>query len=753
MTPAIIGVRAQAESRQLHATLAAVRAATPAWARVVIVADDPDREVRTALAGLRRVPQLAASGAAACFNALCAASDEPHVVLLESGCLPAHGWLDRLLAGVASDPRNGLAGPSTNRSWNEQAALPHASPSALAAAARAAAQRFGDAARTLEPLHSLADFCYLVRREVVQAIGAADDGYGHGPCWELDYNARAARAGFRGVWVGAAYVHRLPVTARRRADEARLFEASRQRYQDRLCGQRLRGERTTYEPHCRGDDCADFAPAALIPLRLAPPVAPPVAPVVAPAPPVAPPRATATPAAASHAHRLHPAPAPAAPPLVSCIMPTYQRRAFLPRAIAGVLAQDWPDLELIIVDDGEDRIADLLPADPRVRYLPLDGRHPIGRKRNLACRAARGELIFHFDDDDSYPPWRIRCQVAALRTADACGTSALYYRDGERAWRYDYAGPATWVAGNTLAYKRRWWAAHPFAEIQVGEDARFVRALKPQQLADLRDPALCIATIHAGNVSPKLVGQTYWHPEDPARLDPTPLVSCIMPTADRRRFVTLALQRFAEQDWPARELIIVDDGSDSVADLVVQPGVRHIRLTGRHSLGAKRNLACHEARGAIIAHWDDDDWYAPDRLRRQIAPILRGDAALTGLTMRHLLQLSSGEFWTASDDLHRRMFVGDVSGGTLVFRRSLFAGGLRYPDTNLAEDAALIRAATARGHVLERIENLGTYVYVRHNTNAWQFEPGRFVDPTGWSRTPPPPAFPAHQLAAYQAAR
>ena len=126
-----------------------------------------------------------------------------------AGSLVGPGWLDRLLAALA-DPRHGLAGPSTNRSWNEQRAFPSCADSsdAIAATAREAELRFGGAVRPLAPLHSLADFCYAVRRDVIDAVGEADEEYGLGPCWEMDYNVRAARAGFLGVWVGAAYVHR-----------------------------------------------------------------------------------------------------------------------------------------------------------------------------------------------------------------------------------------------------------------------------------------------------------------------------------------------------------------------------------------------------------------------------------------------------------------------------------------------------------------------------------------------------------------
>lgn len=60
-----------------------------------------------------------------------------------------------------------------------------------------ARQRFGPAARSLLPLHSLADFCLVVRRQVIEAIGGADEEYALGPCWEMDYNIRAARAASR----------------------------------------------------------------------------------------------------------------------------------------------------------------------------------------------------------------------------------------------------------------------------------------------------------------------------------------------------------------------------------------------------------------------------------------------------------------------------------------------------------------------------------------------------------------------------
>ncbi|WP_437534811.1 glycosyltransferase family 2 protein [Sorangium sp. So ce726] len=456
--------------------------------------------------------------------------------------------------------------------------------------------------------------------------------------------------------------------------------------------------------------------------------------------------------------------------LATCIMPTHDRRAFVPRAIDSFLSQDIDAIELVILDDGADAVRDLVPEHPRIRYLSHPRKLSLGAKRNALGREARGAVIVHWDDDDWYPPWRVRVQLEALRSrdADACGSRTTWYHEPAtgRAWRYEYRGADAYVTGNTLAYRKAFWEQNPFAEVQVGEDTRFVRSVPRGRLVDLADPGLCVATVHPGNVSPKRPASSAWTRVDPDALPSArgadgqpqrsprlPRVSCIMPTADRRPFVTLALELFAAQTLLDRELVVVDDGDDPVGDLCEgAPGVRYLRLPQKMSIGAKRNVACQSATGALIAHWDDDDWYGPERLRLQAEPIAAGRADVTGLENAYTLKLPEGEFWGTSRRLHQRMFVEDVHGGTLMFRRSLFEGGVRYPDANLAEDAALLRALTTRGARLERVGNGGVFVYVRHGRNAWRFDAGRFLDISGWRRVEAPPTMPHAAVERYRAA-
>ena len=177
-----------------------------------------------------------------------------------------------------------------------------------------------------------------------------------------------------------------------------------------------------------------------------------------------------------------------------------------------------------------------------------------------------------------------------------------------------------------------------------------------------------------------------------------------------------------------------------------------MRIGSRVSLGTKRNIACREARGEIMVLWDDDDWHAPQRIERQVLPIVRGDAEITALQNCFVLEVSDRRFWTITPDLHRMMFAGNVTGGTAAFRRQLWEGGIRYPEVNITEDAAFLNDAMRRGRKLERIENDSLFVYVRHGSNTWRFSPGSFLDPRGWRTSEPPRAFPIELVEAYAAA-
>lgn len=202
-------------------------------------------------------------------------------------------------------------------------------------------------------------------------------------------------------------------------------------------------------------------------------------------------------------------------PLVSCLMPTYNRRAFLPHAIRYFLRQDYPHKELIILDDGPDSVADLIPDHPAIRYSRLPKKITLGAKLNRACELAHGPVLALWDDDDWYAPRRLSYQVGTLQTqqTDVCGISTLLYFDLVRQIAFRYVYPPdqpVWIS--SLCFARTLWQRNPFSEVNVGMDGLFIWATPPDRITVLPDPTISVHIIHGHNVSPKQTSGAWWHP-------------------------------------------------------------------------------------------------------------------------------------------------------------------------------------------------------------------------------------------------
>ena len=743
-----IGIPAREHLDWTARTLAQLRACTREVA-IVLIGDGVDARTRGALEQMGANQVLAwerTLGSAACFNQLVQSSQADLYVLLENGAQVAPRWLEHIERVLAADGGRGIAGPSTNLAWNGQLAFPDlaSDTASLERAARDAEARFGDSYQSMAPLHSLGEFCYAVTRQVVHAIGAADEGYGDGPCWEMDYNVRAARAGFAGVWAKASVVWRMPQTPERRNAESRRFLVNKRRYQDHFCGLHLAGKARSYDAHCTGEECPHFAPRGQITIRREFTAAVGAQPLQPPAPP---PNTTLAPGTA---------------PRVTCIMPTADRRAYVGQAIASFLVQDYENRELVIVDDGIDGIEDLVPSDERIHYVRRARGQSLGAKRNEACRLAQGEIIVHWDDDDWHAPWRLSYQVGTLlaEQADICGLDRMWFYDAEnqRAWQYIYQGRPRWLAGGSFCYRKSVWERRPFADISAGEDTRFVREAPFKRVFALPRDDFYVARIHARNTCRKQTGGSCWRavpaagvralietattpllPSVAPDIANGPLASCIMPTRDRPDFIPMAIELFQAQSYAHRELIIVDDGERPVRDLLpADDRIRYLRLERRVSLGEKRNLACQQSNGEFVLHWDDDDWYGPNRLATQLAPLIRSQADVSALAMSHVLSLRDLRFWRCRPAHHARIHYRDLCPGTVAYRRQLWSAGARYAAVNCAEDVAFLSALPSSVRIT-RIPEEHHFVCVRHTLNTWSIQLDWQRNPSGWQAIDPPP--------------
>jgi len=118
-------------------------------------------------------------------------------------------------------------------------------------------------------------------------------------------------------------------------------------------------------------------------------------------------------------------------PFVSICTPTYNRRPFIPYIIKCFQQQIYPQnrMEWIIIDDGTDKIEDLVKDISQVKYFQCEEKMSLGKKRNLSHEKSCGEIIVYMDDDDYYPPERVSHAVDMLKqnpTILCAGSSEMY---------------------------------------------------------------------------------------------------------------------------------------------------------------------------------------------------------------------------------------------------------------------------------------------------------------------------------------
>jgi len=147
-------------------------------------------------------------------------------------------------------------------------------------------------------------------------------------------------------------------------------------------------------------------------------------------------------------------------PFVTICTPTFNRRPFIPIMIKCFEHQTYPKdkIEWIIIDDGTDKIEDLVVHIPQVKYLKYEEKMSLGKKRNIGNNLASGDIILYMDDDDYYPPERISHAVDTLKNnpkALCAGSSAMfiYFKHINKMYQFGPYGPNHSTAA-TFAFKK-----------------------------------------------------------------------------------------------------------------------------------------------------------------------------------------------------------------------------------------------------------------------------------------------------------
>ena len=159
---------------------------------------------------------------------------------------------------------------------------------------------------------------------------------------------------------------------------------------------------------------------------------------------------------------------------VSAVIPAFNAERFLRRTLDSVIAQEFDDLEILVVDDGSsDRTRDVVAsAGPRVKLVPGPARG-VSAARNEGARVCRGRYIAFLDHDDLWEPEKIRKQVRLLDgdpSAALVFTQARVERHGQLTETFPIFSDAATVMAN--AYENLvHWNFIPMSAVMVRREA------------------------------------------------------------------------------------------------------------------------------------------------------------------------------------------------------------------------------------------------------------------------------------------
>lgn len=155
-----------------------------------------------------------------------------------------------------------------------------------------------------------------------------------------------------------------------------------------------------------------------------------------------------------------------------------------------------------------------------------------------------------------------------------------------------------------------------------------------------------------------------------------------MLTANRPNFVPLAVHYFLNSEYRNAELVIIDDGRESVRHLLPDHHrIKYFYSEPIGSIGIKRNFACEKARGEIIMHWDDDDYYPYDWMTRQLIALEESNADIVGLNQILFFSPLVNKFWNYENKEEPPW----LSGATMAYRKTFWE---KHPfkDLQIGED-------------------------------------------------------------------
>lgn len=192
-----------------------------------------------------------------------------------------------------------------------------------------------------------------------------------------------------------------------------------------------------------------------------------------------------------------------------------------------------------------------------------------------------------------------------------------------------------------------------------------------------------------------------------------PLVSILTPTHNRRFFIPQFLKIVRNQVYNGPiEILVADDGTDPILDLIKNDSAfRYIRFDEKKPLGYKRNILASEAKGEILIHFDDDDYYPPCRVSHAVESLMASDKLIAGSSLCHIYDTSLKKIFVSGP-----FGQNHATAGTFAYKKEYLKNN-KFNDEAIAQEEPFFTGNFTNN--LLQLDTYKTILIIKHSSNTW----------------------------------
>ena len=191
------------------------------------------------------------------------------------------------------------------------------------------------------------------------------------------------------------------------------------------------------------------------------------------------------------------------------------------------------------------------------------------------------------------------------------------------------------------------------------------------------------------------------------------LVSILTPTHNRRFFIPQYLKNIYRQNYLGDiEILIADDGAEPIEDLLSKDKrIRYFKSEEKKSLGFKRNFLAEQAKGQILVHFDDDDYYPSNRISHAVQMLSKSERLIAGSSMMYMYNAFVNKVFVTGP-----FGPNHATAGTFAYKKE-YLDKCAFDNEKMAQEEPGFTNGFAEPMV--QLDPKSTILVMQHKFNTW----------------------------------